>query len=404
MDCGLWCLYEHNFPFFKTRNLKSAIRNQVNYFKVSSNIQYPILRKIIHIDMDAFFASVEQLDNPDLKGKPVAVGGSGERSVVAAASYEARKFGVRSAMPSIIAKRLCPDLIFVKHHFGRYQEVSSSVFEIFKEYTDIIEPLSIDEAFLDVTTDKKNIGSATIIAGEIRKAIKERTSLTASAGISINKFLAKIASDIKKPDGQFVIPPEDAAMFIEKLPVEKFFGIGKVTADKMHKLGVHTGADLKTWDLTSLVRNFGKAGMFYFKIVRGEDDREVETNQERKSVATELTFDKDLTTKFEIIAELYKIEKELIRRLEESDAAGRTITVKVKFSDFRQITRSKTLQNYINDFETLHREVGNIRKSLKLEGCRIRLMGVGISNLETDDCMDRQLLLFTESSPHPQSH
>lgn len=354
--------------------------------------------------MDAFFASVEQLDNPDLKGKPVAVGGSGERSVVAAASYEARKFGVRSAMPSTIAKRLCPDLIFVKHHFERYQEVSSSVFEIFKEYTDIIEPLSIDEAFLDVTTDKKNIGSATIIASEIRKEIKKKTFLTASAGISINKFLAKIASDIKKPDGQFVIPPEDAAVFIEKLPVGKFYGIGKVTADKMHKLGIHSGADLKTWDLTSLVRNFGKVGMFYYKIVRGEDDREVETNQERKSVGTELTFDKDLTTRFEIVAELYKIEKELIKRLLESDNSGRTITVKVKFSDFRQITRSKTLQNYFNDFDTLHREVSEIRKSLKLEGSHIRLMGVSISNLETDDCMDRQLLLFTESSPPPQSH
>jgi len=352
------------------------------------------LRKIIHIDMDAFFASVEQLDNPELKGKPVAVGGSGERSVVAAASYEARKFGVRSAMPSTIARRLCPDLIFVKHHFERYQEVSSSVFEIFKDYTDIIEPLSIDEAFLDVTTDKKNIGSATLIASEIRKDIKDKTMLTASAGISINKFLAKIASDIKKPDGQFVIPPEDAAMFIEKLPVEKFYGIGKVTADKMHKFGIHNGADLKTWDLTSLVRNFGKVGMFYYKIVRGEDDREVETSQERKSIGTELTFDKDLTTKFEIIAELYKIEKELIRRLEESDASGRTITVKVKFSDFRQITRSKTLQNYINDFDTLHREVSEIRKSLNLEGSKIRLMGVTISNLENDDCMDRQLLLF----------
>ena len=352
------------------------------------------MRKIIHIDMDAFFASVEQLDNPELKGKPVAVGGSGERSVVAAASYEARKFGVRSAMPSTIARRLCPDLIFVKHHFERYQEVSSSVFEIFKDYTDIIEPLSIDEAFLDVTTDKKNIGSATLIASEIRKDIKDKTMLTASAGISINKFLAKIASDIKKPDGQFVIPPEDAAMFIEKLPVEKFYGIGKVTADKMHKFGIHNGADLKTWDLTSLVRNFGKVGMFYYKIVRGEDDREVETSQERKSIGTELTFDKDLTTKFEIIAELYKIEKELIRRLEESDASGRTITVKVKFSDFRQITRSKTLQNYINDFDTLHREVSEIRKSLNLEGSKIRLMGVTISNLENDDCMDRQLLLF----------
>jgi DNA polymerase IV len=354
------------------------------------------MRKIIHIDMDAFYASVEQLDNPDLKGKPVAVGGSGERSVVAAASYEARKYGVRSAMPSTTAKKLCPQLIFVKPRFDRYHEVSSLVFEIFREFTDLIEPLSIDEAFLDVTTDKKNIGSATIIASEIRKEIRKRTSLTASAGISINKFLAKIASEIKKPNGQFLIPPQDAAVFIEKLPVEKFYGIGKVTSEKMHKLGIHYGSDLKTWDLTSLVRNFGKAGLFYYKIVRGEDDREVETNSDRKSVGTELTFEKDLTTKFEIVAELYKIEKELMRRLEESEASGRTLTLKIKFNDFRQVTKSKTLTNYIKDFETLHMEVTKIRKSLELEGTRIRLMGVSISNLETEECSDRQLHLFEE--------
>jgi DNA polymerase IV len=346
--------------------------------------------------MDAFYASVEQLDNPELKGKPVAVGGSGERSVVAAASYEARKFGVRSAMPSLTAKKLCPHLIFVRARFERYQEVSSSVFSIFSEYTDLIEPLSIDEAFLDVTSDKKNIGSATLIAKEIRKEIKKRTGLTASAGISVNKFLAKIASDIKKPDGQFVIPPEDATRFIENLPVEKFYGIGKVTAEKMHKLGIHYGTDLKTWDLTSLVRNFGKAGMFYYKIVRGEDERVVETNLERKSVGTELTFDNDLTTRFEIVAELYKIEKELMKRMTESETTGRTVTLKVKFSDFQQITRSKTLQNYIRDFETLHKEVALIRKTLKLEGSRIRLMGVTISNLETEESLDRQLLLFEE--------
>jgi DNA polymerase-4 len=265
--------------------------------------------------MDAFFASVEQLDNPELRGKPVAVGGSGDRSVVAAASYEARKFGVRSAMSSRIAKTLCPNLIFVPHHFDRYHEVSSAVFEIFREYTDKIEPLSIDEAFLDVTTDKQNIGSATLIAKEIRREIKKRTGLTASAGISVNKFLAKIASDIRKPDGLFVIPPEEAAKFIEDLPVEKFYGIGRVTSEKMHKLGIHNGNDLKSWDLTSLVRNFGKIGFFYYKIVRGEDDREVESDQERKSVGTELTFDKDLTTQFEVVAELYKIEKELMNRL-----------------------------------------------------------------------------------------
>lgn len=352
------------------------------------------MRKIIHIDMDAFFASVEQLDNPDLRGKPLAVGGSGERSVVAAASYEARKFGVRSAMPSLIAKRLCPDLIFVRHNFERYNKVSAQVFEIFKEYTDIIEPLSIDEAFLDVTTDKKSIGSATIIAKEIKREIKKRTGLTGSAGISVNKFLAKIASEIKKPDGLFVILPEDAEKFIEALPVEKFYGIGKVTAEKMHKLGIHHGSDLKKLDLVSLVRNFGKAGLFYYDIVRGNDDRPVEPDQERKSVGTELTFDKDLTTRFEIVAELYRIEKELMSRLESAETTGRTITLKVKFADFKQITRSKTLSDYIRDFDTLHKEVSEIRKALKLEGKRIRLLGVTISNLENDDCADRQLILF----------
>jgi len=354
------------------------------------------LRKIIHIDMDAFFASVEQLDNPELRGKPVAVGGSGERSVVAAASYEARKFGVRSAMPSVIAKRLCPNLIFVKHNFTRYTEVSASIHEIFREYTDLIEPLSIDEAFLDVTEDKKNIGSATLIAKKIRNEIKSRTGLTASAGVSVNKFLAKIASEINKPDGLFLIKPEDAEKFIEELPVEKFYGIGKVTAQKMHKLGIHNGADLKKWDLVSLVRNFGKAGVFFFDIVRGIDDRPVEADQERKSVGTELTYEKDLVSRFEVIAELYRLEKELMERLEHSETTGRTVTMKVKFSDFRQITRSKTLQNYIRDFETLHKEVSEIRKSLKLEGSRIRLLGLTISNLETEECDDRQLYLFED--------
>jgi DNA polymerase-4 len=346
--------------------------------------------------MDAFFASVEQLDNPGLRGKPVAVGGSGERSVVAAASYEARKFGVRSAMPSVIAKRLCPELIFVKHNFSRYSEVSAQVMNIFREYTDFIEPLSLDEAFLDVTVDKQNIGSATVIARKIRCEIKQKTGLTASAGISVNKFLAKIASEINKPDGLFLIRPEEAEKFIEELAVEKFYGIGKVTASKMHQLGIHKGSDLKKWDMVSLVRNFGKAGVFFYDIVRGKDDRPVETDQERKSVGTELTYEKDLITSFEIIAELYKLEKELIERLEHAGASGRTITIKIKFADFKQITRSKTLQNYFSDFDTLHREVSSIRKTLKLEGTRIRLMGVTISNLDSEADEERQLHLFNE--------
>lgn len=346
--------------------------------------------------MDAFFASVEQLDNPGLRGKPVAVGGSGARHVVAAASYEARKYGVRSAMPSVTAKKLCSDLIFVRHRFERYNEISEQVFEILKEYTDLVEPLSIDEAFLDVTTDKKNIGSATLIAKEIKNEIKRRTGLTASAGISINKFLAKIASDIRKPDGLFVIPPEEAEKFIEALPIEKFYGIGKVTAESMHKLGIHNGDDLKKCELTSLIRNFGKAGKFYYDISRGIDERPVETESERKSIGTELTYEKDLSTEFEIIAELYKVEKELMERIEHAGTTGRTITVKVKFSDFRQITRSKTFQNYIRDFKTLHREVSEIRKSMNLEGTKIRLLGVSISNIESDDIEEKQLNLFGE--------
>lgn len=346
--------------------------------------------------MDAFFASVEQLDNPELRGKPVAVGGSGERSVVAAASYEARKFGVRSAMPSVTAKRLCPDLIFVRHHFDRYHEVSGAVFDILREYTDLVEPLSIDEAFLDVTCNRKNIASATLIARSIKKEIRERTGLTASAGVSVNKFLAKIASDIKKPDGLFVIPPDDAEKFIEKLPVEKFFGIGKVTAEKMHKLGVHTGSDLKQMDLGALIRNFGKSGAFFYNIVRGIDDRPVEVNQERKSIGTELTFDRDLATRFEIIAELYKIEKELMGRITDTGTSGRTITLKIKFADFRQITRSRTLSYFLRDFDALHKEVSEIRKSLDLENKKIRLMGVSISNLETEEFEDSQLLLFDD--------
>jgi DNA polymerase-4 len=354
------------------------------------------MRKIIHIDMDAFFASVEQLDNPELRGKPVAVGGSGERHVVAAASYEARKFGVRSAMPSVTARKLCPGLIFVRHRFERYQEISEQVFEIFREYTDLVEPLSIDEAFLDVTNDKKGICSASLVARSIKDEIKSRTGLTASAGISVNKFLAKIASDINKPDGICLIPPENAEKFIEELPIEKFYGIGKVTAERMHTLGIHSGYDLKQWDLLSLIRNFGKAGKFYFDIVRGIDERPVEINTERKSIGTELTYEKDLTTRFEIIAELYKVEKELMERIEHSGTTGRTVTLKVKFSDFRQITRSRTLQNYISNFQTLHEAVTEIRKSLNLEGTKIRLLGVSISNLETDDCRDRQLYLFEE--------
>lgn len=346
--------------------------------------------------MDAFFASVEQLDNPDLRGKPVAVGRRGERHVVAAASYEARKFGVRSAMPSVIAEKLCPGLIFVRHRFDRYNEISEKVFDIFREYTDLVEPLSIDEAFLDVTEGRKEIYSATLIAREIKEEIKTRTGLTASAGVSFNKFLAKIASDINKPDGIFIIRPEEAGRFVEELPVERFYGIGKATSGKMHRLGIHNGADLKKWELPALMRNFGKAGLFYFDIARGTDNRPVVPSHVRKSIGTEITYEKDLTTGFGIIAELYKVEKELMERLEASGTTGRTITMKVRFHDFSMITRSRSLPCYISDFKTLHREVTVIRKSLGLEGKRIRLFGLTVSNLEGEQHDDTQLDLFGE--------
>jgi DNA polymerase IV len=351
------------------------------------------MRKIIHIDMDAFFASVEQLDDPSLQGKPVAVGGSGPRSVVAAASYEARRFGVRSAMPSVTARKLCPAITFVKPRFERYQEESEAVFSIFSRYTDLIEPLSIDEAFLDVSKDKREIGSATIIAGNIKHDIKKERGITASAGVSYNKFLAKMASEINKPDGIFIILPEDAIAFIDGLKVDRFYGIGKVTAGKMHNLGIHHGFDLRKWDEESLVRNFGKAGSFFFQMVRGIDERPVECESVRKSVGAETTYDKDLVKQFEIIAELYHIEKEVMRRVEESDFHGRTVTLKVKFSDFRQITRSHTIHGYVHDFDTLHGEITTLRKSLDLSGVRVRLLGVSISSLESGEG-DRQLGLW----------
>jgi DNA polymerase IV len=351
------------------------------------------MRKIIHIDMDAFFASVEQLDNPSLRGRPVAVGGSGPRSVVAAASYEARRYGVRSAMPSVTAKRLCPSIVFVKGRFERYQEESEAIFEIFSRYSDLIEPLSIDEAFLDVTRDKKDIGSATLIASAIKENIKRERGLTASAGVSFNKFLAKMASDINKPDGIFVILADDAVTFIDNLKIDKFYGIGKVTAEKMHNLGIHYGRDLSKWDEESLIRNFGKAGTFFYQMVRGIDNRPVDCESVRKSVGAETTFDTDLSKQFEIIAELYHIEQEVMRRVKEAEFHGRTVTLKVKFNDFRQITRSHTLLSYIHDFETLHKEVTALRKSIDLSHTRIRLLGVSVSSIEGGD-RDLQLGLW----------
>jgi DNA polymerase-4 len=336
-------------------------------------------RKIIHIDMDAFFASVEQLDHPELRGKAIVVGGSSERGVVAAASYEARKYGVRSAMPSSVAKKRCPHLIFVKGRHSRYKEVSKQIMKVFYEYTDLVEPLSIDEAFLDVTNNKKNLPSATLIAKEIKQRIKDETGLTASAGISVNKFLAKIASDYQKPDGLFVIPPKDVEKFIEKLMVDKFFGVGKVTAEKMHQVGIFTGKDLKKWSLYDLTRLFGKQGSYYYHIARGIDERPVNPNRIRKSVGTEHTFSKDLHSKEQIREELERTAEDLVKRLERSGFKGKTLTLKIKFSDFEQVTRSKTIFQRIYKFDQILELTDELLTQVELRES-VRLVGLSVSN------------------------
>lgn len=338
------------------------------------------MKKIIHIDMDAFYASVEQRDFPHLAGKPVAVGSSSSRGVVTTASYEARKFGVRSAMPSATAKRLCPELIFVPPRFDIYQKVSRQIREIFFEYTDLVEPLSLDEAFLDVTDNKNNNPSAVNIAREIKQKIQLKTGLTASAGISINKFLAKIASDMKKPDGLYLIPPEKAVEFIEKLPVERFFGVGKVTARKMHELGIRNGYDLKKWSEQDLVGIFGKTGKYYYQIARANDDREVNPHRIRKSLGAENTFAKDLQEMTSVKSELDKILGILIKRMKRTQTSGKTLTVKIKYSDFQQITRSHTISDWLSG----EKEIKEIYLAL-LDGIEIRkgirLLGLTLSHL-----------------------
>ncbi|MFO7852283.1 MAG: DNA polymerase IV [Bacteroidota bacterium] len=351
-------------------------------------------RKILHIDMDAFFASVEQNDRPELKGKPVVVGSDSPRGVIAAASYEARKYGIRSAMPSTTAKRLCPGLVFVKHRMYRYKEVSSSVFDIFHNYSSLVEALSVDEAFLDVSDSASDFNAAIKIAYKIKKEIKTKTGLTCSAGIAKNKFLAKLASDIDKPDGLYAVYPSQTEKFIADLPIESFFGIGKVTAEKMHRYGLHTGADLRNADRSFLDRNFGKTGKFFYDIARGIDNREVEPDRVRKSVGAELTFEKDLTSSFEIISELYKLEKELWSRIEKHGKTGKTITVKAKFDDFSQITKSNTPGGLIDSFEVLHAEATKLRKQMDLKRRGVRLLGVTISNLEDEHLADEQLKIW----------
>ncbi|RPD42045.1 DNA polymerase IV [Chitinophaga barathri] len=354
------------------------------------------VRKIIHIDMDAFYASVEQRDNPDYRGKPIAVGGSpeGRGGVVATASYEARKYGVRSAMPSKRALQLCPQIIFVSPRFAAYREVSQHVREIFRRYTDLIEPLSLDEAYLDVTEDKLNIGSAIAIAQQIKQAIRDELRLTASAGVSVNKFVAKIASDMQKPDGLTFIAPSQVESFMENLPVEKFFGVGKVTADKMKRMNLHTGADLKKLTENDLVQHFGKTGRFYFKIVRGQDDRPVQPHRETKSVGAEDTFPHDLTTLEEMYPELDKIALTVANRLQKHQLKGKTVTLKIKYSDFRQITRNQSLPHGINDLETIVVTARQLLVKTDPADVRIRLLGITLSNFGEEKPETGQLSLF----------
>ncbi|WP_354428790.1 MULTISPECIES: DNA polymerase IV [unclassified Mucilaginibacter] len=341
-----------------------------------------IKRKIIHIDMDAFYASVEQRDFPEYQGKPLVVGGlpEGRGGVVATASYEARKFGIRSAMSSKQALQLCPHAIFVKPRFAAYKEVSQKIREIFGRYTDLIEPLSLDEAYLDVTNDKLSIGSAIEIAQQIKQAIKDELNLTASAGVSINKFVAKIASDIKKPDGLMFIGPSSIENFMEQLPVEKFYGVGMVTAQKMKKQGLFTGADLKKLTLKDMTGRFGKAGTFYYNIVRGIDDRDVQPHRETKSMGAEDTFAYDLTDIEEMHAELEKIAKTVHDRLLKYHLKGRTVTLKIKYSDFKQITRSLSLPENIDDANTILSTSKTLLAATDTENSRVRLLGITISN------------------------
>lgn len=337
-------------------------------------------RKIIHIDMDAFYASVEQRDHPELRGKPIAVGHAEERGVVSAASYEARRYGVRSAMSSLKAKRLCPELIFVPGRMAVYKSVSCQIHEIFHEYTDIIEPISLDEAFLDVTENKPGIVLAVDIAKEIKQKIRERLGLVASAGISYNKFLAKIASDYRKPDGLCTIHPDQALDFIAHLPIESFWGVGPVTAKKMHQLGIHNGEQLRTRSLEMLTREFGKVGAVYYDFARGVDTRPVEAVRVRKSIGCEHTLEKDISRRSSVIIELYHVAVELVGRLEHKDFRGNTLTLKIKFHDFNQITRSITQSKELTTLDVILPLAKQLLKEVEYERHPIRLIGLSVSN------------------------
>ncbi len=346
-------------------------------------------RKIIHIDMDAFYASVEQRDNPALRGRPIAVGYDGPRGVVATASYEARPYGVHSAISSARAKRLCPELIFVPARFDVYKAVSQQIRSIFSQYTELVEPLSLDEAFLDVT----HVRSATLVAREIKNRIRTQTELTASAGISVNKMLAKIASDYQKPDGLFTIPPAEIDAFVAGLPVEKFFGIGEVTARKMHQLGIRTGADLRQWDEMALAQHFGKAGHAYYGYARGIDPREVSPNRIRKSLGAETTFAEDTDDRERLRLELETVREEVWNRLMRHEFKGKTVVLKLKFDNFRQITRSKTLFTPVDSPETLREVSDALLRAVDFHGRKIRLIGLTVGN-SPDACAECVQLQF----------
>src|SRR4249919_341524 len=342
------------------------------------------IRKIIHVDMDAFYASVEQRDNPELKGKPVAVGG-GHRGVVTAASYEARPFGVRSALPSITARRLCPDLIFVKPRFDVYKEVSNQIRAIFADYTELIEPLSLDEAYLDVTEDRKGLGSARAIAEDIRRRIREECNLTASAGVSYCKFIAKLASDQNKPDGLCVITPDKGPAFVATLPVKRFHGVGPKTAEKMERLGIFTGADLAAWSREQLDAHFGSSGEWYWKIARGIDERPVRPDRPYKSVSAERTFDEDERDPGKLAAELERVSGYAWARVERAQVIGRTVTLKVKYADFTMITRSKSFALPIANQAEFNEAGQALLATLIPVPKGIRLLGLGLHNLSEND-------------------
>ncbi len=346
---------------------------------------FPI-RKIIHVDMDAFYASVEQRDNPDLKGKAVIVGGSPSgRGVVATCSYEARKFGVHSAMPASQAIRLCPHGIFVKPRFDAYKEASRQIREIFFEYTDLVEPLSLDEAYLDVTENHKEIPSATLIAKEIKDRIFEETRLTASAGIAHNKFLAKVASDLNKPNGIALITPEKAEAFLEELDIKQFFGVGKATQKKMHAVGIKSGADLKKWTQIDLIKAFGKSGRFYYNIVRGIDHREVKSHRVRKSYGKERTFSEDIDSLEWIYNFLEELAQSIAEGMKKINAAGKTITLKVRYKNFDTITRSYSLPHYTNRYSDIMDVIKKLLEETEVGKRPVRLLGITLSNLNLNE-------------------